>query len=334
MKRKIEPKDQPKIQAAKKEDRPRYRKIDPRIWNDYKFNQLSTTGQFLFLYLLTHSNLTSIGLLKVKKEALAHERDWNKEAFFLGFDLASQLGLLEYDECGLICLPNFIKYNEPESLTVVKSWRKARDYIPECPLFYKHVSRLKKYCENRGKNFVDAFYCAFPDYDNFPNYQEVTEFFEDMVKPKSLALLEPNREANSEPNREANSEANRSKEVRLGVRYTLTKELRTKSINEKEISKEKAEKNAQKNEISFPYKSGDQVPENFKPIAKEIGVDPQAVFDELVNYCLSTGKTYRDYSEAYRFFCKNHAKKKLNQAKQPPAIDFATKNYPKGIERL
>ena len=82
MKRKIEPKDQPKIQAAKKEDRPRYRKIDPRIWNDYKFNQLSTTGQFLFLYLLTHSNLTSIGLLKVKKEALAHERDWNKECIW------------------------------------------------------------------------------------------------------------------------------------------------------------------------------------------------------------------------------------------------------------
>ena len=212
----------------------------------------------------------------------------------------------------------------------MKSWRKARDYIPECPLFYKHVSRLKKYCENRGKNFVDAFYCAFPDYDN---YQEVTEFFEDMVKPKSLALLEPKAEPNRKPNAEPKSEADRSNEVRLGVRYALTKELRTKSINEKEISKEKAEKNAQKNEISFPYKSGDQVPENFKPIAKEIGVDPPAVIDELVNYCLSTGKTYRDYSEAYRFFCKNHAKKKTN-SKQPPAIDFATKNYPKGIERL
>lgn len=332
--KKIEPNAKPKVQAAKKEDRPRYRKIDPRIWNDFKFNRLSATGQFLFLYLLTHSNLTSIGLLKIKKEALAHERDWDKEAFFLAFDLASQLGLLEYDECGLICLPNFIKYNEPESLTVVKGWRKARAYVPECPLFYKQVTRLKKYCENRGKNFVEAFYCAFPDFDNFPNYQEVTEFFEDMVKPNSLALFEPQAEPNRKPNAEPKPEADRSEDVSLSVRYTVNKELRTKSINEKEISKEKAEKNAQKNEISFPYKSGDQVPENFKPIAKEIGVDPQAVFDELVNYCLSTGKTYRDYSEAYRFFCKNHAKKKLNQAKQPPAMDFATKNYPKGIERL
>lgn len=332
--KKIEPNAKPKVQAAKKEDRPRYRKIDPRIWNDFKFNRLSATGQFLFLYLLTHSNLTSIGLLKIKKEALAHERDWDKEAFFLAFDLASQLGLLEYDECGLICLPNFIKYNEPESLTVVKGWRKARAYVPECPLFYKQVTRLKKYCENRGKNFVEAFYCAFPDFDNFPNYQEVTEFFEDMVKPNSLALFEPQAEPNRKPNTEPKPEADRSEDVSLSVRYTVNKELRTKSINEKEISKEKAEKNAQKNEISFPYKSGDQVPENFKPIAKEIGVDPQTVFDELVNYCLSTGKTYRDYSEAFRFFCKNHAKKKLNQTSTQPVLDFSTKNYPKGIERL
>lgn len=338
------PKSEAKSLAKEK---PRYRKIDPRIWNDWKFNRLSTTGQFLFLYLLTHSNLTSIGLLKVKKESLAYERDWDIQAFNLAFDLASQLGLIEYDECGLICLPNYIKYNEPESLTVVKSWSKARAYIPECPLFYKQVERLKKYCKERGKNFLEAFYWAFPDADKFQNIQEDTQLVEAMVKPNGESLFEPNAEANSEPKVEPNSEPNSDSEVSLGVRDAVTKELRTKILitTKKEIEKEKKsdfnllptdvskpKKSRKKPVVDCPFQPNEKIPDDYLEVANEYGIkNPQLVFEKFVNYCLSTGKQYADHKAAFRNFCIREVEWSSNKAAPlngpPPAAPVQADDY-------
>lgn len=338
------PKSEAKSLAKEK---PRYRKIDPRIWNDWKFNRLSTTGQFLFLYLLTHSNLTLIGLLKVKKESLAYERDWNIEEFNLAFDLASRLGLIEYDECGLICLPNFIKYNEPESLTVVKSWAKSRAYIPECPLFYKQVERLKKYCKERGKNFLEAFYWAFPDADKFTNIQEDTQLIEAMVKPNGEDLFEPKSEPKAEAKNEANNEANSDSQSSLAPSQAVNREQITDILitTKKEIEKEKnpdfnlaptdhskPKKSRKKPVVDCPFQPNEKIPDDYLAVANEYGIkNPQLVFEKFVNYCLSTGKQYADHKAAFRNFCIREVEWSSNKAAPlngpPPAAPVQADDY-------
>lgn len=139
----------------------KYRKIDPRIWNDAKFMRIGPMGQMLFLYVLTHPNMTMLGMLRSTKEAIAFERGWDLSAFNQVFELALTLGLLEYDPVGLISCPNFLKYNEPESITVVKSWGKIQDFLPECDLYFKYLKRAKEYCQKRGEAFEKAFNEAF-----------------------------------------------------------------------------------------------------------------------------------------------------------------------------
>lgn len=179
----------------------RYRKIDPRIWNDAKFLRIGPMGQMLFLYVLTHPNMTMLGMLRSTKEAIAFERGWDLSAYNQVFELALTLGLLEYDSVGLIACPNFLKYNEPESITVVKSWGKIQDFLPECDLYFKYLNRAKDYCKNRGKAFENAFNEAFRE-----------------------AKFEPNLEPNDLFNCEANDE------VRPYQR-TKNKEQITKNIN-------------------------------------------------------------------------------------------------------
>ena len=179
----------------------KYRKIDPRIWNDAKFLRIGPMGQMLFLYILTHPNMTMLGMLRSTKEALAYERGWDLQAYNQVFDLALRLGLLEYDPVGLIACPNFLKYNEPESLTVVKSWGKIQDFLPECDLYFKYLNRAKDYCKNRSKAFEKAFNEAF---------------------------AEAKFEANLEPNDLFN---NKAEDKARAYQRTKNKEQRTKNIN-------------------------------------------------------------------------------------------------------
>ena len=179
----------------------KYRKIDPRIWNDAKFLRIGPMGQMLFLYVLTHPNMTMLGMLRSTKEAIAFERGWDLLAFNQVFELALRLGLLEYDPVGLIACPNFLKYNEPESITVVKSWGKIQDFLPECDLYFKYLNRAKEYCKNRGKAFEKSFNEAFSEAKFEPN-----------LEPNDLFSVESNREARA-------------------YQRTKNKEQRTKKLN-------------------------------------------------------------------------------------------------------
>nr|DAV89559.1 MAG TPA: replisome organizer [Caudoviricetes sp.] len=164
----------------------RYRKIDPRIWNDAKFMRIGPMGQMLFLYVLTHPNMTMLGMLRSTKEAIAFERGWDLSAYNQVFDLALTLGLIEYDTVGLIACPNFLKYNEPESITVVKSWGKIQDFLPECDLYFKYLKRAKEYCQKRGQAFENAFNEAFAEAKFEPNL-EPNDLFDNEAKAEARA---------------------------------------------------------------------------------------------------------------------------------------------------
>ena len=140
----------------------RYRKVDPRIWNDAKFRELSDNGKLVFFMLLTHPNMTALGAMRGTIAGLAEEIGWTSEAFAEAFREAYEKGMTEHDpKACLIALPRFIKYNQPESPNVVKAWVGARDLLPECELKNRVVSRAGEYAKDMSKSFSEAFAKAF-----------------------------------------------------------------------------------------------------------------------------------------------------------------------------
>ncbi len=152
----------------------RYRKIDPRIWNDAKFSELSDNGKLVFFMLLTHPNMTSLGAMRGTIEGLAAEMHWTTEAFREAFREALSKGMAEHDaKACFVSLPSFIKYNQPESPNVVKAWVGALDLLPECDLKNRVVARARDFAEAMPKGFGKAFAEAFAK--NMPNQEQEPE---------------------------------------------------------------------------------------------------------------------------------------------------------------
>ena len=140
----------------------RYRKIDPRIWNDAKFRALSDGGKLVFFMLLTHPNMTSLGGMRATIPGLAEELGWKVEAFREAFREALQKGMAEHDpKACMVALPKFLKYNPPESPNVVKAWVGSLDLLPECELKIRVVARAKDFAKGMSKGFHEALPEAF-----------------------------------------------------------------------------------------------------------------------------------------------------------------------------
>jgi hypothetical protein len=140
----------------------RYRKVDPRIWNDEKFRELGDSAKLVFFMLLTHPNMTALGAMRGTISGLAEELGWESEAFREAFAEVLSKAMAEHDpKACLIALPKFIRYNQPESPNVVKAWVGALDLLPECGLKRTVLLRAKLYVEDMQEAFAKAFHEAF-----------------------------------------------------------------------------------------------------------------------------------------------------------------------------
>ncbi len=149
----------------------RYRKISPKIWNDAKFRSLSDNAKLVFFMLLTHPLTSSVGTLRAFPQGLAPEMGWSQEAFCKAFGEASAKGMvIASEKDGLIWLPNFMKYNAPESPNVLKSWAGSLDDCPECALKTEIYRQVKAFALGLGKAFREAFAQAFQE--PLPNQEQ------------------------------------------------------------------------------------------------------------------------------------------------------------------
>lgn len=140
----------------------RYRKISPKIWNDAKFRGLSDNAKLVFFMLLTHPQTSAIGTLRAYIQGLAPEIGWTEKAFREAFAEVLKKGMVKASENdGLIWLPNFMKYNMPESPNVLKSWAPSLDDCPECTLKDEIFLTVKAFAEGLSKAFGQAFAQAF-----------------------------------------------------------------------------------------------------------------------------------------------------------------------------
>jgi hypothetical protein len=139
-----------------------YRKIDIRIWLDQKFNTLSSDSQFVFLYLLTHPQLTALGAMRSTVPGLAAELDWPLERFEVAFEALCQQALVAVDKKAcFVWAINFLKYNSPESPNVVKSWGTCLAYLPECDLKHQLMHKTRLFLETLPSTFQEALPDSF-----------------------------------------------------------------------------------------------------------------------------------------------------------------------------
>lgn len=144
-----------------------YRKVKITMWDDPKFRALSAlppSGQSLFIYLLT-SPFTGIipGLFKAGRAAMAEELGWEVEDFDLALGEALALGMVKADmQARVFWLPNAAKHNPPASLNVVKSWVRAFELLPDCPLKWEARESLRAVCYGVSKAMGEAFDMALP----------------------------------------------------------------------------------------------------------------------------------------------------------------------------
>lgn len=137
-----------------------YRKIDVRIWNDKAFNSFTDQGKLAFIFLITHPHLEMIGAMRGTIAGLAQELGWSEKAFREALKEALLKSMVKVDErASFIWLPNFLKYNKPESPNVVKSWENALDRLPECELKVHLIQCVK----DSTKALPEGFQKALPE---------------------------------------------------------------------------------------------------------------------------------------------------------------------------
>jgi hypothetical protein len=142
----------------------RYRKVDPRIWNDARFSALSDLGKLGFILLLTHPNMTALGAMRGTVAGLAEELGKDVEAFRADFAQMVSMGMVEHDpKAFYIGLPRFLDYNPPASPNTVKAWATSLDLLPECDHKSRLLARCQKFATECGETWAQAFQDAFAD---------------------------------------------------------------------------------------------------------------------------------------------------------------------------
>ena len=132
----------------------RFARVSVSIWNDKKFQSLSTAAKIIFLFLLTTQHLTLLGLVPVKKGAIGSLCGLSSRQSSAAFAELIQQAMIEYDDAGLVWLRNFFKHTPPDNSNMVLAWGHASDLCPECVLKEKVLSVAGEYCRKRGDDYM------------------------------------------------------------------------------------------------------------------------------------------------------------------------------------
>lgn len=97
----------------------RYGKICETVWNDRSFRKLSETSKLLYVYLLSCSRCTNIGLFQLGLGTMEDEFDADRETIRTAFRQLEDNGLAFYED-GWVWFNKYLKWNAPMSPNHVK----------------------------------------------------------------------------------------------------------------------------------------------------------------------------------------------------------------------
>lgn len=184
----------------------RYRKVSIKIWHDKAFRSLNDDQQLLFLFILTHPNMTSVGGMAITLEGLAAQKGWRLDRLSKAVSILHRKRMIRYDP-GTQCLilPNFIKHNEPESWKVIGGWVKAFELLPEGPLQIELYHILREYIETRSDKCQQMFEKI--SYMVCDTVSIPYRFQEPKPKPKQEQEQEPKPEPELEQDKQEKSDS-------------------------------------------------------------------------------------------------------------------------------
>jgi hypothetical protein len=146
---------------------PRYRRVSTRMHNDERYRELSDpkpNGKSLWGYLLFGPRTVTIpGLIPAGLAAIAEDLRWPLTGTRRAWEEITAKGMAYADwHAPLIWLPNAPKHNPPQSLNVVKAWRRSYDDdIPPCALKDEAGSNVYAFLyaldDGNGHVFAHAF---------------------------------------------------------------------------------------------------------------------------------------------------------------------------------
>lgn len=161
------------------------RHISTATWNDQKFLALSSDAKVVFLMCITHPCTSRLGVMRgFTQPALAREARVSEDAFNKAFDALLKSGLIRFSEDNfLIWVPNFMRYNMPDSAQNLKTLADDLAMVPECEMRSQIIERVhaevEAFAEKQGRTgqiWVDAL----PD-----------EFFPEGRKKSPVPAKEP-----------------------------------------------------------------------------------------------------------------------------------------------
>lgn len=152
----------------------RFKKLSPATFHDERFRALPAPGpnaRYLWLFLLTGPHTCPLpGLFTAGEAGLAEVLGWPTTGFRRAFQEIERQGMAQADwTARVVWIPKAIKYNEPESPSVVKSWLKWMDEIPQCELKRQAAEEILAYLvkmdqegSGKGPGWAAAWAAACP----------------------------------------------------------------------------------------------------------------------------------------------------------------------------
>lgn len=110
----------------------RYRKIDPRIWDDENFRGLSNDFKIAWLYILTGQSTNQIGLFRLSLPEMGESIGVDTAKARRSVAVLEERGMVVFDsKAKLIWVPKWIYYNEPSGSNQAKGYTEvAKEYLP------------------------------------------------------------------------------------------------------------------------------------------------------------------------------------------------------------
>ena len=139
-----------------------HRRINVGLWHDSRFCSLSQSianSRYLYLFLRVGPYSGVIpGLFLAHDLELADHLGWPLEAFHEAFAeiVAAKLVIVDWT-AGVIWIPDALFDQPPQSLAVVRSWRKAWNEIPECAVKVEAYQYFLVHMSDLSQLFVKAF---------------------------------------------------------------------------------------------------------------------------------------------------------------------------------
>lgn len=135
----------------------KFRKVDPRFWDDEKVTAMSNVEQLITLYLITSPQSNRIGFHKFSIAAGAESLRMNPETFREHFaNVIGALGWRYDDRARVLYLPTWWKYNRPENPNVLRGNLDDLHDLPQSDLLHEFTSNIRYLEGTLGQTFRET----------------------------------------------------------------------------------------------------------------------------------------------------------------------------------